>query len=45
MIEKYTWLVLRFMPKHRTEVKLNDVVRFGRVAFKVMELVITKEEQ
>ena len=45
MIEKHTWLVLRFMPRNRAEIKLNDVVRFGRVAFKVMELVITKEDQ
>ena len=45
IIDNYTWLVLRFMPKQRTEIKLNDVIRFGRVSFRVMELVITKEQQ
>ena len=28
----------------RTEIKWNDVIRFGRVTFKVTELVITPEQ-
>ena len=28
----------------RTEIKMNDVIRFGRVTFKVTELVITAEQ-
>ena len=42
-IEKHAWLILRFMPKQRAEVRVNDVVRFGRVSFKVTELVLTQE--
>ena len=33
---------LRFMPKMRTEIGLNDVLRFGRLSFKVTEFVITE---
>ena len=32
------------MPMMRVEIKLNDVVRFGRVTFKVTELVISEKE-
>ena len=28
----------------RTEIGLNDVVRFGRLSFRVTEFVITKEQ-
>ena len=28
----------------RTELKLKDVIRFGRVSFKVTELVLTKSQ-
>ena len=44
LIDKQCWLVLKFLPHGRTEIKLNDLIRFGRVTFKVTELVITKEE-
>ena len=44
IIEKHLWIVLKYMPRMRTQIKLNDVVRFGRVTFKVSELVITPEE-
>jgi len=44
IIEKHCWLVLKYLPKMRTEIRLNDVVRFGRVTFKVTELVISKKE-
>ena len=44
IIEKHCWLVLKYMPRMRHSIKLNDVVRFGRVTFKVTELVITPDE-
>jgi len=44
IIEKHCWLVLKYLPKLRTEIKLNDVVRFGRVTFKITELVISKQD-
>ena len=42
IIEKHIWLVLRFLPKQRQQIGVNDIVRFGRVTFKVTELVITE---
>ena len=44
IIEKHCWLVLKYLQKMRTHIKINDVVRFGRVTFKVTELVITKHD-
>ena len=44
IIEKHCWIVLKYMPRMRAKISLNDVVRFGRVTFKVTELVITPEE-
>ena len=43
IIEKHCWQVVKYLPKMRCEVKWNDVIRFGRVTFKVTELVITPE--
>lgn len=43
IIEKHCWRVLKFMPKMQCVVKWNDVIRFGRVTFKVTELVITDD--
>ena len=44
IIEKHCWLVLKYMQKMKMQIKLNDVVRFGRVSFKVTEFVLTKQE-
>ena len=44
IIEKHCWTILKFLPKQRERLLVNDVVRFGRVTFKVTELVITEEE-
>ena len=44
IIEKHCWTILKFLPKSRQQLFANDVVRFGRVTFKVTELVITDEE-
>lgn len=44
IIEKHCWLIVKFLEGKRTKLTVNDVVRFGRVSFKVTELVITQEE-
>ena len=44
IIEKHCWLVLKYLQKMRSPIKINDVVRFGRVTFKVTELVLTSED-
>ena len=44
IIEKHIWTVLKFLPKSRQQIFVNDIVRFGRVTFKVTELVITPDE-
>ena len=44
IIEKHCWLVLKYMHKLRTRIRVNDVVRFGRVTFKVTELVLTRRD-
>ena len=41
IIDKHIWEILRFKPAQRSLVEINDVIRFGRVTFKVTELVIT----
>lgn len=41
IIEKHCWKVIKYLPKMRCEVHWNDVIRFGRVTFKVTELVVT----
>lgn len=43
-IDRKIWLVIKFLPNSQTEVKIGDLIRFGRVTFKVTELVLTKEE-
>ena len=44
IIEKLCWKVLKFMPQSKDTVQWNDVLRFGRVTFKVTELVLTQDE-
>ena len=44
IIEKHCWLVVKYLQKMRAPIKMGDVVRFGRVTFKVTELVITKKD-
>ena len=44
IIEKHCWLVVKYLQKMRAPIKMGDVVRFGRVTFKVTELVITKRD-
>lgn len=40
IIDNHLWFIMKFMPKKRYEVKLGDVIRFGRIPFKVVRLVI-----
>ena len=40
IIDNHLWLILRFMPKKCAKVQLYDVVRFGRIPFKVTTLVL-----
>ena len=44
IIDRRCWHVVRYLPGMRYRLQLNDVVRFGRVTFKVTELAITLEE-
>lgn len=44
LIDRKIWLVLRFLHNCTTEIKIGDMIRFGRVTFKITELVITPEE-
>ena len=44
IIEKHCWFVLKFLDDQRLKVKQNDVVRFGRVTFKITEMAITDDE-
>ena len=44
VIDRHCWLIIKFTENRKTKVKVNDVIRFGRVSFKVTELVITPDE-
>ena len=35
VIDRHLWLILKYLPKQRLELNINDVIRFGRVSFKV----------
>ena len=39
IIDNHLWLVMKFMPKKSHEVSVGDVVRFGRIPFKVTKLI------
>ena len=40
IIDNHLWLVIKFMPKKTHQIGLGDVVRFGRIPFKVTKLVL-----
>lgn len=46
IIDNHLWLVMKFLPKKRHEIKQGDIVRFGRIPFKMTKLVldVSKEE-
>ena len=42
IIEKHCWQIVKFLEGKKTKLLVNDVIRFGRVSFKVTELAITQ---
>ena len=38
MIETHPWWVCRYMPRERCHLRENDVIRFGRISFKVTRI-------
>ena len=40
IIDNYLWLAARFMPESQIEVQEGDVIRFGRIPFKIAKLVL-----
>ena len=40
IIDNHLWLVMKFMPKKSHEIVVGDVVRFGRIPFKITKLVV-----
>ena len=40
IIDNNLWLIMRFLPKKCHEVVVGDVIRFGRIPFKVAKLVL-----
>lgn len=45
IIDNHLWFIVKFMPKKYIEIGLGDVVRFGRIPFKVTKLVLDVEKQ
>lgn len=47
IIDNHLWLVMKYLPKKKHPVKLNDIIRFGRIPFKITKLVldVTKDEE
>lgn len=41
LIDKKIWLVLKFMHESKSEIQIGDLIRFGRVTFKITELVVS----
>lgn len=44
IIDNHLWYITKFMPEKRVEVKEGDVIRFGRIPFKIAKMVVTEEE-
>ena len=38
IIENYAWLITRFLPDKKCELLEGDVIRFGRIPFKITKL-------
>lgn len=45
IIDNHLWLVMKYLPKKRHQVKLNDVIRFGRIPFKITKLVLDIDKE
>ena len=40
IIDNHLWLIAKFMPTNQVEVSEGDVIRFGRIPFKIAKLVL-----
>lgn len=45
IIDNHLWLIMKFMPKRRHPVSIGDVIRFGRIPFKVVRCVLDVEKE
>lgn len=45
IIDNHLWYITKFMPEKRVEVKEGDVIRFGRIPFKIAKMVLTEDEE
>ena len=45
IIDNHLWLITRFVSTKQVELKEGDVVRFGRIPFKIIKLVMNPETQ
>ena len=45
IIDNHLWLIMKFMPKKCHNINIDDVIRFGRIPFKVTKLILDLEEQ
>jgi hypothetical protein len=45
IIDNHLWLVMKYLPKKRHLVTLGDIIRFGRIPFKITKLVLDVEKE
>ena len=45
IIDNHLWYIVRSMPRKHVEVGLGDVIRFGRIPFKIAKLVLDVKKQ
>ena len=45
IIDNHLWLVMKYLPKKRHLVKIHDIIRFGRIPFKITKLVLDTEKE
>jgi hypothetical protein len=45
IIDNHLWLIMKFMPKKCHEITIGDVVRFGRIPFKVSKMVLNVDKE
>lgn len=45
IIDNHLWLIMKFMPRKCHDITIGDVVRFGRIPFKVCRMVLNVEKE
>lgn len=45
IIDNHLWLIMKFMPRRRHQIYLDDVIRFGRIPFKVTKIVLDAKDE